>query len=453
MRKISLLIAIAGACGSAAANEPVRSLYAGDTARGGIFNRMNADCSALSLEGTAVRHQTRTFRVTRSGTYTIASRQTGFDGFLHVYRSPFNPATPSANCIEGNDDGDDLRSSGLSLALDAGVLYTIVTSSWTNGEAGRYTNSIAGVGAIEIGPVPDTDFDGDGTADLLWSNPAAGRTYFQHRNGPATIREGDFLVNRDWQVIASGDLNADGRNDLLWHNRTSGESYYWLIGPDGTSPQQQGSLLVHPTWRIQTVADLDADGHADLVWYNSQSGETYAWRITLAGNRPVAQSADRASLYVDPNWRVTATGDLNADGRSDLLWFNPQTGQSVYWLMNGLTRLSAGVLFTSVDWRIVATGDVNGDRRVDLIWHNQREGHTYLWLMDPTGVQRGEHGTLLLHPEWRVTGAGDVDADGDADLFWRNGRTGETYLWLMQNARPISQGSLSTDPGWILLND
>ena len=38
---------------------------------------------------------------------------------------------------------------------------------------------------------------------------------------------------------------------------------------------------------------------------------------------------------VDTNWKIVGTGDLNADGKTDLVWQNQSTGQLYYWLMNG----------------------------------------------------------------------------------------------------------------------
>jgi hypothetical protein len=38
-------------------------------------------------------------------------------------------------------------------------------------------------------------------------------------------------------------------------------------------------------------------------------------------------------------WRVSAVGDFDGDGRSDLLWHAAATGALRLWRMNGATRL------------------------------------------------------------------------------------------------------------------
>ena len=45
------------------------------------------------------------------GRYTITSQQSGFDGFLFIYQSPFDPSDPLSNCLAANDDEEGGRQS------------------------------------------------------------------------------------------------------------------------------------------------------------------------------------------------------------------------------------------------------------------------------------------------------------------------------------------------------
>src|SRR6185436_14970881 len=63
---------------------------------------------------------------------------------------------------------------------------------------------------------------------------------------------------------------------------------------------------------------------------------------------------------------LSTAPDLNGDGRSDLLWYNPATGQTMAWLMDGSVTASSSTLLNDPDWKIVATGDFNGDNMTDL---------------------------------------------------------------------------------------
>ncbi len=44
-------------------------------------------------------------------------------------------------------------------------------------------------------------------------------------------------------------------------------------------------------------------------------------------------------MRMDLNWKPSAIGDLNRDGRADLTWYNLATGETSAWLMDR-TRVS-----------------------------------------------------------------------------------------------------------------
>ncbi|MBF0537021.1 MAG: DUF1566 domain-containing protein, partial [Nitrospirae bacterium] len=56
------------------------------------------------------------------------------------------------------------------------------------------------------------------------------------------------------------------------------------------------------------------------------------------------------------------TGDLNGDGKSDIVWQDTTTGDVAAWLLNGLTISSGNYLSKGIpsNWQIVAIGDLNG---------------------------------------------------------------------------------------------
>src|SRR5438067_9514131 len=65
-------------------------------------------------------------------------------------------------------------------------------------------------------------------------------------------------------------------------------------------------------------------------------------------------------------------------------------------------------------------GDVNGDGRADLLWRSQSSGENYLYTMNGTAVTSGE-GPLrtVADLNWSVVGTGDFDGDGKVDPRWR----------------------------------
>ena len=131
--------------------------YAGTTTGGPSWSRPFADCTGTSALGPVVLH-TQTITPTVTGAHTISSVQDGWDGYMFIYSSPFDPAAPNTNCIAGNDDAAGIGTSEIAnVALTAGTSYIVVTTGFEAGEEGTFTNTIDGPGAIIIGAGGLTD--------------------------------------------------------------------------------------------------------------------------------------------------------------------------------------------------------------------------------------------------------------------------------------------------------
>lgn len=85
----------------------------------------------------------------------------GYDGYLHLYESSFDPLDQFTNLIAGNDDYNTLYAAQMAnVSLTSGTDYIIVNSGYSNDDFGTYTTTVAGPGEIQIGndcptvPVP-----------------------------------------------------------------------------------------------------------------------------------------------------------------------------------------------------------------------------------------------------------------------------------------------------------
>jgi hypothetical protein len=132
--------------------------YAGDTTGAPTYNRLLAGLGGLSGVGTAVAYQTFSFQVDTAGSYDFLSVTTPtWDNFLFLYQGSFNPATPLAGAIKGNDDfpGIGIGTAGFSMALTTGTDYVVVTTAFGNTNFGAYANSITGPGTVLTAAVPE----------------------------------------------------------------------------------------------------------------------------------------------------------------------------------------------------------------------------------------------------------------------------------------------------------
>ena len=70
----------------------------------------------------------------------------------------FDPMNQSLNFVAGNDDGNaGIGSSDFTTMLTPGVDYFLVTTAFSNGDFGNFTNTITGPGDVLCPPFSCTD--------------------------------------------------------------------------------------------------------------------------------------------------------------------------------------------------------------------------------------------------------------------------------------------------------
>ena len=99
-------------------------------------------------------------------------------------------------------------------------------------------------------------------------------------------------------------------------------------------------------------------------------------------------------------------GDLDGDGKSDVLWRNKGSGQNIVWLMNGMTITMAQFIVTIADtnWEVKGLGDINLDGRTDVFWRNKVTGQNIGWLMNGTTVGVAQFLSTIADTNWEIVG-------------------------------------------------
>ncbi len=241
---------------------------------------------------------------------------------------------------------------------------------------------------------------------------------------------GDFISNRVWASL---------------HEGTSWTSFELIPPPSLVSglssfgEDESGEIyLVNynngrvyaidgPAPGIQTRGDVDGDGKRDILWRNSVGGDVYAWLMNGTSFSAFPLAA------VPLEWSIVGSADINGDGKADILWRNTTTGLVYVWLMNGSSFTPALIDSVPLNWKIVGFDDFDGDGRADILWRETTTGEVYVWFMNGTTLlQARSLGVIPLN--FAIVATGDTNNDGRADILWRETATGAVYLWLMNGA-------------------
>jgi hypothetical protein len=97
---------------------------------------------------------------------------------------------------------------------------------------------------------------------------------------------------------------------------------------------------------------------------------------------------------------------------------------------NGQFTRSIDVGTHPAGYTIVGSAEFTGDGTSDVLWFNPTTGDVDLWKMQD-GHWAGSV-DIGLHPlGWQPIGIGDTDGNGIADVWWREGTTTRVETWML----------------------
>ena len=302
------------------------------------------------------------------------------------------------------------------------------------------------------------DLDGDGSDDVVLRH-ADGRWRYYAMNGRRHVapRSGVLGIPADpaWAFAGIGDLNGDGRADILSRHPDGRWRYHAMDGKDRLAAESgEAALPADPAWRLAGVGDFDGDGFDDDVLLRHAG--TGRWRYVPMDGRGVGDGEGGANLSANPSWTVAGIGDLNGDGRDDVLLRHADTSRWYYYPMDGRTALDgrgAANLSANAAWTFAGIGDLNGDGKDDVLLRHADTSRWHYYPMNGRTVLSGRGGAALSsNAAWTFAGMGDLDGDGTADdVLLRRADTGRWHYSPM-NGRTAGSGrgsaNLTPDLAW-----
>ena len=290
------------------------------------------------------------------------------------------------------------------------------------------------------------DLDGDAISDLLLFNRAAGTVSGWLMTGSALKTEAAITAEsmRGYTLQGIGDLEGDGDADVLWRRGRSGELALWRL--NGLKTPEVLALGPNPgrSWQVLAFTDVSGDSLADVLFFNRRTREVMVWILDGEG------IADTAVIGANPGAVPLGVGDLDGDGRRDILWRLP-TGAAWGWLLDGTTvRESAAI--GGIDapigrsWKVVGIADLDGDGADDVVWRDSAAGAVTWWRME--GLRAVSVGLLSnsVASTWIAEAAPDIDGDGRSDILWRRKSDSAAVVWRMEGAGQFASDTLPALP-------
>jgi len=260
------------------------------------------------------------------------------------------------------------------------------------------------------------DWNGDGRFDLAFTNSGNVLSVL-FGNGDGTFGSARrYPVGPSVPLILS-DLNGDGHRDMVYGLYDSGQLNLRLAQGDGSFTEAETYTLL-PYVRKVLVGDIDGDRDADLVTVHATEQRSVLVRLgALVGDGQGQYTSldEPATTSTDGGIFDAAIGDLNGDGRADLITSRliPNATKLSVALGSGDGRFTPSHEYAPRDALKSILSDLNADSKLDLVGISRASVETWLGTGDGALTLANRH---AIAPGPALLDAGDMNGDGRLDL-------------------------------------
>lgn len=246
------------------------------------------------------------------------------------------------------------------------------------------------------------------------------------------------------------DMNRDGRDDILFLNNRVSRLEILIRKEAGTEGQELPTLeerftnqgFVLDNWAQDfRAADLNGDNLPDIVTIDDQKGI----QVHIQETEGVFAEPVSISIKDPAKLKDFEIGDLNSDGRIDILVYRQENAEIFYNSGQGefKTQGTVTVDFSAYGCQGIMVADINSDKIPDLLFYFPREG---LPLRVRLGKGEGQFSweEALNLPNTRVIEKLDLTGNSTCQLamIMKNGLILRLYEFESRPGKPLFRSGL-----------
>jgi uncharacterized delta-60 repeat protein len=271
---------------------------------------------------------------------------------------------------------------------------------------------IAGVGNIDI-----VDWDGDGKADMI-----RGATILRNTSSGSNISFVESITMPITGRYATGDIDGDGRIDLAIINASSNTVSIFRNTSTVGNISFASAMSVPTGLNPESVAisDLDGDGKPELVVAKGSATSIFR-NLSSTGNISFAAVSDVPAR--NHATESIAIGDLDGDGKPDLVVVHENTAISVFRNTSSYGNISFA---TRVDLTAnlelaenIHLVDLDGDGKLDIVAKSYQFFSIFRNTSSNGSISFASPSNINVAGYFRTPtdiAVGDIDGDGKPDL-------------------------------------
>jgi FG-GAP-like repeat len=293
-----------------------------------------------------------------------------YDHRMRLAHIPVNKEVVSLDTGDFNGDGKP------DLIFYGTPAEVVILFNEGSGRFGNPKRISTGDGSEAASALTVGDFDQDGRDDLVLM--AQDELVFVYQTAPGTLGEPERVPHtaaKPW-LIKAVDINGDGAKDLVLLDMGTEQPIHIRFATEEKKLGPEQRFAVENP-RAIAFGQVDGQPGMEILTIEAQSGRAKVLKLDQSG-ADESNKRGRLTFFGLPQGtergRSLGLGDLDGDGKKDVVVTDPAGSQVWVYLQSGRLGLSAGQTFPSfVGARAVHLADLNGDRKDEVYVLSEQE--------------------------------------------------------------------------------